>query len=84
MKNSMDAITPTYLWRTGFTIAALLDMAFLKQIRGMSMQEAKMRAIGGLFLFISGYCTYGLKYTTASKNAFIFHDVVCGDAHLLR
>lgn len=38
-----------------------------------------MRRTAGLFLFISYYFqTYGLKYTTASKNAFI-NDVVCGD-----
>lgn len=36
------------------------------------MQEFKCGALAGLFLFISYYFqTYGLKYTTASKNAFI-------------
>ena len=56
-----------------FTIAALgMAALFWKQIRGMSMQEFKCGALAGLFLFISYYFqTYGLKYTTASKNAFI-------------
>ena len=46
--------------------------SFWKQIRGMSMLEFKCGALAGLFLFISYYFqTYGLKYTTASKNAFI-------------
>ena len=73
MKNSMDAITPTYLLAYRFTIAALgMATLFWKQIRGMSMQEFKCGALAGLFLFISYYFqTYGLKYTTASKNAFI-------------
>ena len=73
MKNSMDAITPTYLLAYRFTIAALgMAALFWKQIRGMSMQEFKCGALAGLFLFISYYFqTYGLKYTTASKNAFI-------------
>ena len=36
------------------------------------MQEFKCGALAGLFLFVSYYFqTYGLKYTTASKNAFI-------------
>ena len=73
MKNSMDSITPTYLLAYRFTIAALgMAALFWKQIRGMSMQEFKCGALAGLFLFISYYFqTYGLKYTTASKNAFI-------------
>ena len=73
MKNSMDAITPTYLLAYRFTIAALgMAALFWKQIRGMSMLEFKCGALAGLFLFISYYFqTYGLKYTTASKNAFI-------------
>ena len=42
MKNSMDAITPTYLLAYRFTIAALgMAALFWKQIRGMSMQEFK-------------------------------------------
>lgn len=73
MKNSIDVITPTYILAYRFTIAAIgMVILFFRQIRGMSRQEFRCGAIVGLFLFISYYFqTYGLKYTTASKNAFI-------------
>ena len=73
MKNSLDLISPTYVLAYRFTIAALgMIILFWKQIRGMSKQEFRCGAMLGLFLFISYYFqTYGLKYTTASKNAFI-------------
>ncbi len=73
MKNSLDVITPTYVLAYRFTIAAIgMIILFWKYIRGMSKHEFKCGAIVGVFLFISYYFqTYGLKYTTASKNAFI-------------
>ena len=73
MKNSISAIAPTYILAYRFTIAAIgMTLLFWKQIRGISRREFQCGALTGLFLFISYYFqTYGLKYTTASKNAFI-------------
>ena len=73
MKNSMDVIPPTYLLACRFTIAAIgLIVIFWKQVRTMTWKDVKYGTILGVFIFISYYFqTYGLKYTTASKNAFI-------------
>lgn len=73
MKNSMDVIKPTYLLAYRFTIAtAGLILIFRKQVKSMTWADIKCGALLGIFLFISYYFqTYGLKFTTASKNAFI-------------
>lgn len=72
-KNSMDVIAPTYLLAYRFTIAvAGLTIIFWKVVRSMSFKDLKYGCILGVLLFISYYFqTYGLKFTTASKNAFI-------------
>lgn len=73
MKTSIEALTPTYLLAFRFTIAAVgLTIVFWKKVKTITVKEMKYGGILGLFLFVS-YClqTYGLKYTTASKNAFI-------------
>lgn len=73
MKSSMDVITPTYLIAYRFSIAAVgLFLIFWKQIKTMTRDNIRCGCILGVLLFISYYFqTYGLKYTTASKNAFI-------------
>lgn len=73
MKTSIDALTPTYLLAFRFTIAAVgLTIVFWKQVKTITIREIRYGSILGLFLFVSYYFqTYGLKYTTASKNAFI-------------
>lgn len=73
MKNSMDVIKPTYLLAYRFTIAAAgLFIIFWKAAKGLTKKDIKYGSILGFMLFISYYFqTYGLKYTTASKNAFI-------------
>lgn len=73
MKNSIDVISPTYILAYRFTIAALgMILIFHKSVKTMTRKDIKYGSILGLFLFISYYFqTYGLKYTTASKNAFI-------------
>lgn len=73
MKTSMDSITPTYLLAFRFTIAAVgLVVIFWKKLKTVTLVEIKYGSVLGLFLFVSYYFqTYGLKYTTASKNAFI-------------
>lgn len=73
MKNSIDVISPTYVLAYRFTVAAIgMVILFWKKVRTMSKQEFGYGLVVGALLFISYYFqTYGLKYTTASKNAFI-------------
>lgn len=73
MKNSVDLIPPCYLLALRFTVAAVCMLAvFWPQNKGMSRKDIQYGAILGIFLFTSYvFQTYGLKYTTASKNAFI-------------
>ena len=73
MKTSLDSIRPSYLLACRFSVAALaLAVIFRKKVMTMSAREFRCGAVAGVLLFISYYFqTYGLKYTTASKNAFI-------------
>lgn len=73
MKNSMDVIKPTYLLAYRFTIAtAGLMIIFRKHVKTMTRADISCGTLLGFLLFISYYFqTYGLKFTTASKNAFI-------------
>jgi drug/metabolite transporter (DMT)-like permease len=73
MKNSVDIISPTYLLALRFTIASIALVAvFFKRIKMVNKREILSGSLLGIFLFVSYLLqTYGLKYTTASKNAFI-------------
>lgn len=73
MKNSVDIISPTYLLAMRFTIAAIaLILVFWRKVMKISRSDLRCGALLGVFLFVSYFFqTYGLKYTTASKNAFI-------------
>lgn len=73
MKNSVAVISPTYLLALRFTIASIALVAvFWKRVRALNKQDLMCGGLLGIFLFISYFFqTYGLKYTTASKNAFI-------------
>ena len=73
MKNSVAVISPTYLLALRFTIASVaLVGVFWKRIIVLKRQDLLCGSLLGVFLFVSYFFqTYGLKYTTASKNAFI-------------
>lgn len=73
MKNSVAVISPTYLLALRFTIAsAALVGVFWKRVTVLKKQDLLCGGLLGVFLFVSYFFqTYGLKYTTASKNAFI-------------
>lgn len=73
MKNSVDVISPTYLLALRFTIAfAALTVVFWRRLKSVGKTDIICGLVLGFFLFISYFFqTYGLKYTTASKNAFI-------------
>ena len=73
MKNSVDIISPTYLLALRFTIAAIaLILVFWRKVMKINKSDLLCGGLLGVFLFVSYFFqTYGLKYTTASKNAFI-------------
>lgn len=73
MKNSVAVLSPTYLLALRFTIAGTaLTVVFWKRVKKMKKSDLLCGGLLGIFLFISYFFqTYGLKYTTASKNAFI-------------
>ena len=73
MKNSVDVLETTFLLAVRFTIAALaLILVFHKNLKNMNAESLKCGLILGVFLELSYlFQTYGIKYTTASKNAFI-------------
>ena len=73
MKNSVDVIPPTYLLAIRFSMSAvLLALLFYKNMMKADRETILCGVILGIFLCLSyQFQTYGLKYTTASKNAFI-------------
>lgn len=73
MKNSVEVVTPAYLLALRFTIASVALVAvFWKRVKKISKSDVMCGGLLGVFLFVSYFFqTYGLKYTTASKNAFI-------------
>ncbi|WP_333647491.1 DMT family transporter [Lacrimispora sp.] len=73
MKNSIGVIPPTYVLALRFTIASVgLVIIFWKRVMALKTPDLLRGGLLGVFLFISYFFqTYGLKYTTASKNAFI-------------
>ena len=73
MKNSVAVLQPTFLLAVRFTIASLaLLLVFHKNLKNRNKESLKCGLILGVFLELSYlFQTYGIKYTTASKNAFI-------------
>lgn len=73
MKNSLDILPPAYLLAMRFSMAAVcLVIVFFKKVRKINRNDLLYGSILGVFLFLAYlFQTYGLKYTTASKNAFI-------------
>ena len=73
MKNSVDTLTPTFLLAVRFTMATVtMLVVFSKKIKMCNRGSLHSGLILGVFLELSYlFQTYGIKYTTASKNAFI-------------
>ena len=73
MKNSVDVLEPTFLLAVRFTIAALaLVFVFHNNLKNRNKDSLRCGLILGVLLELSYlFQTYGIKYTTASKNAFI-------------
>lgn len=73
MKNSVDTLAPTFLLAVRFTMAAVgLFLVFYGKRKHFSKESLRNGLVLGVFLELSYlFQTYGIKYTTASKNAFI-------------
>lgn len=73
MKNSVDRIPPSYLLALRFSLGAVvMAAAFPKSLKNLNRHSLRAGIIMGIFLDLSYlFQTYGIKYTTASKNAFI-------------
>lgn len=73
MKNSIDMLSPAYVLAYRFTIASLgLAILFHRRLMQMNRRDLHCGIVLGLLLGMSYvFQTYGLQYTTASKNAFI-------------
>ncbi len=73
VKNSLDAVPPTYMLAFRFTIAALLLAVIChRKLKGMSKRTLREGGVLGRWLFFSYLVqTIGCQYTTAGKNAFL-------------
>jgi len=73
LKNTLNSVPTLYILAFRFSGAAiLLAVVFAKQLKNIDRQYIKNGIVLGLFLF-AGYTvqTYGLYYSTPSKNAFL-------------
>ncbi len=66
-------LTPFQLMTGRFFIGAfLLNTIFLKKVKNVNKEDIIAGVILGIFLFIAfSFQTFGLKYTTSSKSAFL-------------
>ncbi|WP_312426037.1 DMT family transporter [Lacrimispora sp.] len=73
MKNSVSQISPIYLMAVRFSIGGLaLAVIFFSRLKNINKSIVWPGIVCGFWLSISYIIqTYGLKYTTASNNAFI-------------
>lgn len=71
--NSLDRLTPMQLLLLRFGIASLiLVIVFNKNVRALKKTTLKKGVILGVLIFIGFVLqTFGMKYTTPSKNAFL-------------
>lgn len=72
-KNAVNHITPFYMLAIRFLISfILMTIIFWKRVKKTKLEDIKAGLIIGFFLFM-GFATqtYGIKYTTVSKQAFI-------------
>lgn len=73
MKNSVDRMPPTWLLAFRFTTATVAFLlVFHKSLKHLNRKSLCCGILLGVFLELAYlFQTYGLKHTTASKNAFI-------------
>lgn len=73
VKNSLDLVGPIYMMAFRFTLASVvMCVLFARRLRRITKKTIINGSIIGFWLFISyAFQTYGCRYTTAGKNAFI-------------
>src|SRR5947209_14756547 len=73
IKSALYDISPLLFNAIRMSCAALLlALAFHKQLRGLKLGAIRSGAVAGFFLYLGNELqTTGLKYTTASKSAFL-------------
>ena len=73
VKEAVDVIPPLYMMAFRFTIASAgMAVLFAKRLRNITKQMLLHGAWIGIWLFLAYVAqTWGCKYTTAGKNAFI-------------
>ena len=72
-KNAVNHITPFYMLAIRFFISfILMAIIFWERVKNTKLKDIKAGAVIGFFLFTAfATQTYGIKYTTVSKQAFI-------------
>jgi len=73
MKNILDNISPLYILAFRFTGATLILLPFCaKRLKNIDKSYLKGGLLMGVALFLAyAFQTYGLRYTTPGKNAFL-------------
>jgi drug/metabolite transporter (DMT)-like permease len=73
VKNAVEDVSPLYLTAWRFTVAVVgMLIFFFPELKQIQKSDLRPGMIVGLWLFLSYLTqTYGIKYTTASNNAFI-------------
>ncbi|MCB2293707.1 DMT family transporter [Clostridium algoriphilum] len=73
VKGALDSFSPFYIMAMRFGISVIIMLfVFRKKIKRITKYDLKVGSVVGLLLFL-GFAaqTVGMKYTTASKNAFL-------------
>ena len=70
---ALDAFSPFYIMMIRFVGAAIFPVLFcFKKLKNLTKREVCQGLLAGLFLFLAfAFQTFGLKYSTPSKNAFL-------------
>ena len=70
---ALNALSPFYIMMIRFVGAAIFPVLFcFKKLIHISKREVAQGLLAGLFLFLAfAFQTFGLKYSTPSKNAFL-------------
>lgn len=73
VKDALDSFTPLALMSIRFIMASIFVFVFLhRKIGKISRDDIRKGSIVGTFLFLAfAFQTFGLKYTTASKQGFL-------------
>lgn len=73
VKDALNTVTPMFLMAIRFVLAVLvLYVFFFKQIGKLSKEDIKKGSVVGTILFLAFAAqTYGLQFTTASKQGFL-------------